>query len=79
MGLLEHAHTSKDKCQCQETAPIEIGDLKLYDVRRLARLLGFKEQTIRNMIRKGVLKARKISGKHWIPESSVRDLFELTD
>jgi len=55
--------------------PIEVGDLKLYDVKELADLLSIQERTIRKLLREGRLKARKLARKWYVSEDSLKEYF----
>lgn len=55
--------------------PIEVGDLKLYDVKELASLLDIQERTIRKLLREGRLKARKLARKWYVSEDSLKEYF----
>ena len=52
-------------------AAIEIGDLKLYTVREVAKKLKLTEITIRTYIRTGNLKAKRIGKQYLINESDL--------
>jgi len=55
--------------------PIEVGDLKLYDVKELADLLSIQERTIRKLLKEGRLKARKLARKWYVSEDSLKEYF----
>jgi len=55
--------------------PIEVGDLKLYDVKELASLLDIQERTIRKLFREGKLKGRKLARRWYVSEDSLREYF----
>jgi len=52
-------------------AAIEIGDLKLYTVREVAKKLKLTEITIRTYIRTGNLKAKRIGKQYLINETDL--------
>jgi excisionase family DNA binding protein len=55
--------------------PIEVGELKLYDVKELADKLQIQERTIRKLFREGRLKGRKLARKWYVSEDSLREYF----
>ena len=59
--------------------PIEVGDLKLYDVEELADLLHIQERTVRKLLREGTLKARKLARKWYVSEETLKEYFSQTD
>ena len=58
---------------------IKLGDLVLYDVETLAKLLGIQERTIRAYLREGKLKGRKMARKWYVTEQSLQDYFEQSE
>jgi len=55
--------------------PVEVGDLKLYDVKELADKLQIQERTIRKLFREGKLKGRKRARRWYVSEDSLKDYF----
>ena len=55
--------------------PKDLGDLKLYDVEELSKILNIQERTIRQMLRDGKLKARKMARKWYVTEDSLKEYF----
>ena len=54
---------------------IKVGDLVLYDVETLSKLLDVQERTIRKYLREGKLKGRKMARKWYVTEQSLQDYF----
>jgi excisionase family DNA binding protein len=52
-------------------SPIEIGDLKLYTVREVAKKLKLTEVTIRTYVRTGNLKAKRVGKQYLINETDL--------
>jgi len=59
--------------------PIEVGNLKLYDVEELSEMLHIQERTVRKLLREGTLKAKKLARKWYVSEDSLREYFTETD
>lgn len=59
--------------------PIEVGELKLYDVKELADKLQIQERTIRKLFREGRLKGRKLARKWYVSEDSLREYFSQVE
>ena len=59
--------------------PIEVGDLKLYDVEELSELLHIQERTIRKLLREGQLKARKLARKWYVSEEALKEYFSQAE
>lgn len=59
--------------------PIQVGDLKLYDVEELAEMLHIQERTIRKILRDGTLKARKMARKWYVSEESLKEYFSQAE
>lgn len=57
----------------------KIGDLTLYDVEELSKLLGVQEKTIRAILRDGKLKGRKLARRWYVTEDSLREYFQESD
>jgi excisionase family DNA binding protein len=56
--------------------PIELGNLKLYDVEELSELLHIQDRTVRKLLREGTLKARKLARKWYVSEDSLKEYFQ---
>jgi len=59
--------------------PIEVGNLKLYDVEELSEMLHIQERTVRKLLRDGTIKAKKLARKWYVSEESIREYFSETD
>ena len=57
----------------------KIGDLVLYDVEDLSKLLDIQEKTIRQILRDGKLKGRKLARKWYVTEESLREYFQKAE
>ena len=57
----------------------KIGDLVLYDVEELSKLLNVQEKTIRAILRDGKLKGRKLARKWYVTEESLKDYFSQAE
>ena len=55
--------------------PIQIGDLRLFDVEELAGLLQVHEVTIRRLLRLGKLPGRKFAKKWYVSEEALQAYF----
>ena len=55
---------------------IKVGELVLYDVETLSKLLDVQERTIRKYLREGKLKGRKLARKWYVTEESLQAYFE---
>ena len=53
----------------------KIGELVLYDVAELSKLLDVQEKTIRAILREGKLKGRKMARKWYVTEDNLREYF----
>lgn len=56
----------------------QIGNFKLFTVDELAQLLDVQERTIREYLKAGTLRGRKMAGRWYIPEEAVKDYFRET-
>ncbi len=56
--------------------PRKIGDLKLYSVDDLHKMLGISKMTIRAYLREGKLQGRKMGVKWFVTEESLRRYFD---
>ena len=52
--------------------PIQLGDLKLYSLKELSKILGITSFTLRTYIRQGRFRARKMGTKWLITEDALR-------
>ncbi len=59
--------------------PIQVGDLKLYDVEELSDLLHIQERTVRKLLRDGTLKAKKLARKWYVSEEAIKEYFQAED
>ncbi len=50
-------------------------DLILYDVEELSKTLDIQERTIRQLLREGKLKGRKLARKWYVTEDSLQEYF----
>ena len=57
-------------------AVVKIGDMELYDVEELSRLLDVQDRTIRKYLREGRLKGRKLAKKWYVTAESLKGYFE---
>ena len=55
---------------------IKVGDMVLYDVEALSKLLNVQERTIRAYLRTGKLKGRKMARKWYVTEESLKAYFQ---
>ncbi len=55
--------------------PIQIGDLRLFDVEELASMLHVHEVTIRKLLRSGKLPGRKFAKKWYVSEEALQAYF----
>lgn len=58
--------TTMDKTKATEQAGEVIAGIKLYDIPEVANILSLSIGTVRNYIKDGRLKSRKIGGRHMI-------------
>jgi len=56
--------------------PIELGDLKLYTVKELSEKLGVTIPTIREYLKHGKLRGRKMAGKYFVSEDAIKEYFD---
>lgn len=52
--------------------PIEVGDLKLYDLEDISKITGLHVRTLRSAIRAGKMKARKVGKKFLVKEEDLQ-------
>lgn len=55
---------------------IKFENIKLYDVQETAEVLRITPQTVRQFIRHGDLKAKKIGRPYYIEESTIKEYIE---
>ena len=55
---------------------IQIGDMELYDVEELSKLLDVQEKTIRPYLRQGKLQGRKMARKWYVTADSLKAYFQ---
>jgi len=55
---------------------IQIGDMELYDVEELSKLLDVQEKTIRLYLRQGKLQGRKMARKWYVTADSLKAYFQ---
>lgn len=54
---------------------IEFGDLRLYTVEDLAEKLGVHIDTVRDLLRRGTLKGKKLAKRWYVPEQALTAYF----
>ncbi len=59
--------------------PIQIGQLRLYDLEELSEKLQVNVRSLRRWIREGKIKAKKLGVKYYISEQSLNEYFEEAD
>jgi excisionase family DNA binding protein len=59
--------------------PIQIGQLRLYDLEELSEKLQINIRSLRKWIREGKIKAKKVGVKYYITEQSLNEYFEKAD
>jgi len=57
---------------------IQLGELKLYELKELTEKLGVTVITLRNYINEGKLKGRKMGGRWFVTEESLKEFFNST-
>jgi excisionase family DNA binding protein len=55
--------------------PKKLGDLTLYTVEELSKLLDIQETTIRKYLRDGKLRGRKLAARWYVSEESLAEYF----
>ena len=58
--------------------PKIIGDIKLYSIIELSKLLGITDVTLRKYIKEGKIQARKVGGAYHVTEDSLKVFFNGT-
>jgi len=56
--------------------PLEIGDVKLYTVKDIAKAMEVEEQTVRRYIKRGFLQSKKIGRSIFVTEAQLREFIE---
>lgn len=59
--------------------PIQVGDLKLYDVEELSEILHIQERTVRKILRDGTLRGKKLARKWYVPEEALKEYFKQAE
>lgn len=59
--------------------PIQIGQLRLYDLEELSEKLQINIRSLRKWIREGKIKAKKVGVKYYVTEQSLNEYFEKVD
>ena len=60
----------------KKNTPLEIGDVKLYTVKDIAKAMGVEEQTVRRYIKRGFLQSKKIGRNIFITEAQLKEFIE---
>ncbi len=58
---------------------VKLGNLTLYTVEDLSKVLGVQISTIRALLRSGKLKGRKIAKRWYVTEDNIRTFFAEAD
>lgn len=58
---------------------VKIGDLELFTVEELSELLDIQERTIREYLRAGKLRGRKMAKRWYVTEEALREYFEAEE
>ena len=56
--------------------PLEIGGVKLYTVKDIAKAMEVEEQTVRRYIKKGFLQSKKIGRSIFVTEAQLKEFIE---
>jgi excisionase family DNA binding protein len=56
--------------------PLEIGGVKLYTVKDIAKAMEVEEQTVRRYIKRGFLQSKKIGRNIFITEAQLKEFIE---
>ena len=59
--------------------PKQLGDLKLYSLKELSASLEVSTVTLRNYISCNKLKARKLGGKWYVTQDSIKEYFNFSN
>jgi len=57
----------------------KLGDLELFDVEDLAKILDIQKLTIRRMLKSGKLKGRKLAKKWYVTGEALREYFAKSE
>lgn len=55
---------------------VKIGEMELYDVKELSKLLDVQEKTIRKYLKEGSLQGRKLGRKWYVTADSLKAYFQ---
>jgi len=58
---------------------VKIGDLELYTVEELSDLMGIQERTIREYLKSGKIRGRKLAKRWYVTEEALREYFEAEE
>lgn len=58
---------------------VKIGELELYTVDELSDLMGIQERTIREYLKAGKIRGRKLAKRWYVTEEALRDYFEAEE
>ena len=56
--------------------PLEIGGVKLYTVKDIAKAMEVEEQTVRRYIKRGFLQSKKIGRSIFVTEAQLREFID---
>ena len=56
---------------------VKLGEVKLYEIRDIAKSFNISESTIRSYFRSGKLEGQKFGGRWFIPEEALRDYLKI--
>lgn len=59
--------------------PIKLENLTLYSVEELASLFGVQRNTVRNLLKSGALRGRKLARKWYVTEENLQAYFAEQD
>jgi len=55
----------------------QIGEIKLFESEEISEKLELNIQTVRRLIRTGVIKGKKLGGRWHVTEQALREYFEM--
>ncbi len=58
---------------------VKIGELELYTVEELSSLMGIQERTIREYLKAGKIRGRKMAKRWYVTEEALREYFEAEE
>ena len=58
---------------------VKIGELELYTVDELSTLMGIQERTIREYLKAGKIRGRKLAKRWYVTEEALREYFETEE